>query len=120
MPAFGQYGASPTVAMFQGFLAAGPTFVTRSAQNCAMEFVSTGVFVMTLNTGSVDPYNYLAQVNQYGESPIAVAITYASPNPNQITFTFGTPTNPGTNDLFNIVVWQCSDGLDNTGLIEDV
>jgi len=76
---------------------------------------------MTLNTGSVDVEDFLAQVTQFGEAPLAVNIQYGIPEPNSLTFTFGTPAaDPGADDLFNIVVYQCSDGLHNTGLIADV
>ncbi len=114
MPAFGQYGASPFVAQFQGFVNSTPALVTRAAQNCTVTRSSAGVFVMTINTGSVDDANYLAMVTQYGEAVKTLAISYGTPAANQITFTFGTPTDPGTSDLFNIVVTQCTDGVDNT------
>jgi hypothetical protein len=133
MGAVSQYGTSPVVAQFQGFIsttdpAAVNNLVTRAVQGCAAKRTGTGIIVLSLNTSdvvlageSVDHFNYLAQVMQYGPQ-LNVAILYATPDTNDITFTFGTPfnTDPGTDDLFDIVVYQCSDGIINTGLIADL
>jgi len=108
------YGTSPVAAMFQGFIDATPELVTRVANNCVGERTGVGVIVLTLNTPSVDDANYLAVVRQYSTlavalTPLVVNIEYGTPGPNQIQFTFGSPTELGVNSLFNIVVYQCTD-----------
>jgi len=121
----GQYGTSPNFAMFQGFLVTVPSraLVTRAAKNCTASLGGSGEVIVALNTPavpseeSVDDLNFLAQVQQYGEI-LEVNIAYATPAPNTITFTF--LTDPVADDLFSIVIYQCSDGLTNTGLIADV
>jgi hypothetical protein len=126
MGAFGQYGASPVVAQFQGFINANAALVTRAAQNCSVAYASPGVLIISLNTPSVlpvgevsvDDATYLAQVTQYGQPAQQVDIDYGTPEPNDITFTFitsSTPTDPAVDALFNVVIFNCVGGIDANG-----
>jgi hypothetical protein len=118
------YGSSPIAAIFQGFTGRdGGAFVTRAAYNCTVTRVSQGVYLVQLNTG-VDDANFAVQTQLWDDAGNIVqqSISYnptsadTLPGSGQIRITFITaaitPDDPG--GLFNIIVYQCTDGVDNT------
>jgi hypothetical protein len=125
----GAFGGSSIVAEFQGFVsgAAGAPLVTRAAQNCQVVKLATGQYQLQLNNVVPDDCNFMAQVHQFvylaGQAGIPVSTAFPPvgsestglPALNYMNFGFynssGTPVDPNAYGLFNIVVFNCNDGL---------
>jgi len=116
------YGSSPILAMWQGFLGGDPSSLQiRTAYGCVVTNPSVGLYVLQLNTG-VDDATILLQLQLFGVNPVnpifpQIAYGLGGPPFNQqvqLTFTdsSGNPIDPP--GLWNIVVYDANDGIDES------